>query len=175
MPANRDIAIIGMACRFPQAPDLDAYRENIRRARVCFSEIPRDRWNHELFYHPGAREIDKTYARKVGLRTDDSWRFSAVHYGMPPLRVKVPDPQHRILLDAVRGALADAGYEKKELPRPQTAVFIGASVSEHKDLQTSRLRAAQVADGQFGQGMAAETAAASIEDVEPIRAFSIAG
>src|SRR5262249_29348128 len=175
MPPNRDIAIIGMACRFPQAPDLNAYWDNIRAARVCFSEIPKDRWNHELFYHPGSREIDKTYARKVGLLTDDIWQFSATHYGMPPLRVKVTDPQHRILLAAVRGALAERGYEKKELPRSQTSVFIGASVSEHKDLQTSRLRSPQIADGQFGQPVAAETAAASVEDVEPIRAFSIAG
>ena len=164
-----------MACRFPQAPDLDAYWRNIREARVCFSEIPKDRWNHELFYHSGSREIDKTYARKVGLLTDDIWQFSAVHYGMPPLRVRVTDPQHRILLDAVRGALADAGYEKRPLPRQTTGVFVGASVSEHKDLQTTRLRAAQIADGQFGNRLEGGEAAAAVEDIEPIRAFSIAG
>ena len=173
MPHSRDIAIVGMACRFPQAPDLDAYWDNILKARVCFSEIPADRWNNELFYHPGSRELDKSYARKVGFLTDDIWQFAAVHYGMPPLRVKVTDPQHRILLDAVRGALADAGYEKRELPRQTTGVFVGASVAEHKDLHTARLRGAQLADGQFGQPFAG--GAEAISALEPIRAFSIAG
>src|SRR5215470_6801721 len=166
MSPDRDIAIIGMACRFPQAPDLNAFWENIRSARVCFSEIPKDRWNHERFYHPGSREIDKTYARKVGLLTDDIWQFAAVHYGMPPLRVKVTDPQHRILLDAVRGALADAGYERRELPRRSTGVFVGASVSEHKDWQTARLRMAQMADGQFGRAL--DGGGEAVEAVEPI-------
>src|SRR6266567_6512831 len=108
--SERDVAIVGMACRFPQAADLGAFWANIRAARVCFSDVPRERWNHELFYHPAPREPDKSYARKVGF-IDDIWSFAALHYGLPPLRVKVTDPQHRLLLDAVRGALADAGYE----------------------------------------------------------------
>src|ERR1700737_4730030 len=90
------VAIIGMGCRFPQAPDLAAYWRNLREARVCFSEIPRERWNHALYYHPSSRETDKTYARKVGL-LDEVRQFAALHYGIAPLRAKVMDPQHRLL------------------------------------------------------------------------------
>ena len=51
------------------------------------------------------------------------------------------DPQHRLLVDAVRVALQDAGYGKRaEFARAATGVFVGASVSEHKDLITSRMR-----------------------------------
>ena len=167
-PECRDIAIVGMACRFPQAPDLGAYWDNIRAARVCFSEIPRDRWNHELFYHPGSREIDKTYARKVGLLTDDIWSFAAMHYGLPPLRVKVTDPQHRILLDAVRGALADAGYERRPLPRPHDRrVHRRQRLASTRTSQTAALRAPQMADGQFGRGARRRRRpAAAVEDVD---------
>ena len=65
------IAIVGMGCRFPQARDVGAYWRNITScAASCFSEIPAERWNHELFYDPSPRAIDKTYARKVGLLDD---------------------------------------------------------------------------------------------------------
>ena len=169
---DRRIAIVGMACRFPRAPDLGSFWDNILGAEVCFADIPRDRWNHDLFYHPSAREPDKTYARKVGI-VDDIWSFPALHYGLAPLRVKVTDPQHRLFIDAVRAALADAGYERRPYPRATTGVFVGASVAEHKDIQTLRMRAVQMADGQFGAALA--DAPMATEAVTPIRAFSIAG
>src|SRR5262249_42752327 len=97
---------------------------------------------------------------------------------MAPLRVKVTDPQHRILLDAMKNALADAGYEERPYPKQTTGVFIGASVSEHKDIVTARLRAPALMNGQFGRVPAAlpqEVKEAIVEDVTPIRAFSMAG
>ncbi len=173
------VAIIGMGCRFPKADDLAEYWRNIRQARVCFSEIPPDRWNHDLYYHPSPREIDKTYARKVGL-LDDVRSFAALHYGIAPLRAKVMDPQHRVLLDASRVAIEDAGYGGRAAGagwRSRTGVFIGASVSEYKDLITSRLRARSLFDGAFGPAphLSSEAADAAVSDVAPVRAFSIAG
>ncbi|HEY1816101.1 MAG TPA: aminotransferase class I/II-fold pyridoxal phosphate-dependent enzyme [Kofleriaceae bacterium] len=170
------IAIVGMGCRFPHARDAGAYWNNITSGRVCFSEIPAERWNHSLFYDPSPRAIDKTYARKVGL-LDDVRSFAALHYGLAPLRVSVMDPQHRLLLDTVRVALEDAGHSEGKLAGSRTGVFVGASVSEYKDLVTSRLRARAMFDGQWGRapGVSPEIVDAIIEDVTPLRAFSIAG
>ncbi|HRI53022.1 MAG TPA: type I polyketide synthase, partial [Pseudomonadota bacterium] len=171
------VAIIGMGCRFPKANDLAEYWRNIRQARVCFSTIPADRWNHELYYHPSSRETDKTYARKVGL-LDDVRSFAALHYGIAPLRARVMDPQHRLLLDTVRVAIEDAGYGGRPRGwRNRAGVFIGASVSEYKDIITSRLRARSLFDGAFGRAPALhrEEAEAAVADVTPVRAFSIAG
>lgn len=171
------VAIIGMGCRFPKASDLAEYWRNIRQARVCFSEIPAERWNHELYYHPSGRETDKTYARKVGL-LDDVRSFAALHYGIAPLRARVMDPQHRLLLDTVRVAIEDAGYGGRPRGwRGRAGVFIGASVSEYKDIITSRLRARSLFDGAFGRAPALHPheAEAAVADVTPVRAFSIAG
>jgi acyl transferase domain-containing protein len=115
-----DVAIVGMGCRFPHATHVGEYWKNITDARVCFSEIPAERWNHALFYDPSPRAIDKTYARKVGL-LDDVRSFSAMHYGLAPLRVSVMDPQHRLLLDTVRVALEDAGYREAMVAGSRTA------------------------------------------------------
>lgn len=168
------IAIVGMGCRFPGAQDVGAYWRNMLDARSCFSEIPRERWNHDLFYDPSPRAIDKTYARKVGL-LDDVQSFAALHYGIAPLRATVMDPQHRLLLDAVRVAFEDAGFAS--MAGSRTGVFVGASVSEHKDLITTRLRAPAMFDGQWGRAPVAspEIRDAIVEDVAPTRAFSIAG
>ena len=173
---NHDVAIVGMGCRFPQAADLGAYWQNICDARVCFSDIPSERWNHALFYDASPRAIDKTYARKVGL-LDDVRSFAALHYGLAPLRVSVMDPQHRLLLDAVRVAFEDAGLSEQALAGTRTAVFVGASVSEYKDLITSRLRVRALLDGQFGRAptLSPKVIDALVEDVTPLRAFTIAG
>ena len=174
---SRDIAVVGIGCQFPQANDLHAYWDNIRNARVCFSPVPAWRWNHDLYYHPSSRETDKTYARKVGF-IDDVRGFAAMHYGLAPLRVKVMDPQHRLLLDAVRMALEDAGYgARPPAPERHVGVFMGLSVSEYKDLVTTRLRSQAIFDGQFGRvaEMPREIGPATVEDIAPVRAFSIAG
>src|SRR5205823_3167821 len=103
--------------------------------------------------------------------------FAALHFGIAPRRIQVTDPQHRLLLDAVRGALQDAGYEARPFDRSRTGVFIGASANEHKEILLSRLRAVQMFDGAFGRALpgAEELRDALVEQVVPIRAFSIAG
>ena len=46
-----DIAITGMACLFPGAPNLRTYWENIIGKVDAISDAPED-WNAELFYDP---------------------------------------------------------------------------------------------------------------------------
>ncbi|HUJ27523.1 MAG TPA: beta-ketoacyl synthase N-terminal-like domain-containing protein, partial [Myxococcales bacterium] len=173
-----EIAIVGLGCRFPQAPDPLGYWELIRKGTVTFGPIPASRWDHALFFDPSTRIPDKAYIDKGAYLGDDEiHEFGALHFGIAPRRIQVTDPQHRILLDAVRGALQDAGYEKRAYDRGRTGVFIGASANEHKEILLSRLRAMQMFDGAFGRSLpgAEDVRDALIEQVVPIRAFSIAG
>ena len=173
-----DIAIVGLGCRFPNARDPLAYWELVRHGKVAFRSIPASRWDHALFYDETTRIPDKAYIDKGAYLDDDEIsHFASLHFGIAPRRIQVTDPQHRILLDAVRGALQDAGYEKRPWARARTGVFIGASANEHKEILLSRLRAMQLFDGAFGRKFAGgdELRDALIEDVVPIRAFSIAG
>jgi 8-amino-7-oxononanoate synthase len=173
-----DIAVVGMACRFPHARDLEGFWHVVEAGEVCFDDVPRDRWNHASFYEPDdLRAPDKTYVRK-GAFVDGVREFAALHFGLAPRRVQVMDPQQRLLLDAVRIALQDAGYERRAFDRSNTGVFIGASVNEYKDLLTVRHRALQLADGDFGllpSGSVRELLLGAVQDVVPARAFSIAG
>jgi len=63
-------------------------------------------------------------------------------------------------------------------PRRRAGVFVGASVSEYKEIHLSRLRALQMLDGQFGRkpdDAAARALEALVQDVTPVRAFSMPG
>src|SRR5262249_12589612 len=61
----------------------------------------------------------------------------------------------------------------------RTGVFVGTSVSEHKEVLLSRVRAMQLFDGAFGRALPGDQADslrdALIERVVPMRAFSMAG
>ena len=189
-----DIAIVGLGCRFPSARNPHAFWELVRGGVVAFRPIPRSRWDHAVFYDPSMRIPDKAYiARGAYLDDDEVREFGALHFGIAPRRVQVTDPQQRLLLDVVRGALQDAGLEgpqsaarglapgSRRWDRARTGVFVGASVSEYKDLGAARVRTLQALEGQFGRKLGlgeeqkAELLAALVQDTAPMRAFSIAG
>src|SRR5262249_53255775 len=144
--------------RFPHARDLSELWRVVRDGEVTFEDIGDSRWKHSSFFSADARAPDKTYVKK-GAFIDGVDAFAALHYGLAPRRVQVTDPQHRLLVEMVRQALQDAGYEKKAIPKAETGVFVGASVSEYKDLLTARLRAASIIDGTFGDALSDEEAA----------------
>ncbi len=175
---STDIAVIGMSCKFPHAADLPAMWKLISTGEVAFEDIGDSRWTHSSFFEPtDVRAPDKTYVRK-GAFIDGVEEFAALHYGLAPRRVQVMDPQQRLAIEMTRQALADAGYDVKGFDRARTGVFIGASVSEYKDVMGARHRAQQMVDGDFGDRLSPEEAASlksAVADVVPIRAFSIAG
>jgi 8-amino-7-oxononanoate synthase len=175
-----EIAIVGLGCRFPGARDPLGYWELIRNGTITFRPIPASRWDHARFYDSTTRVPDKAYIdRGAYLEDEDLREFASLHYGIAPRRIQVTDPQHRLLLDSVRAALQDAGYEKRTWERGRAGVFVGASVSEHKEVLLSRVRAMQLFDGAFGRALPGAEAEklrdALIEHVVPMRAFSMPG
>ncbi len=172
------IAVVGMACRFPHAKDLTSLWRVVSTGEVTFEDIDDSRWKHSAFFEPNdVRAVDKTYVRK-GAFIDGVEEFAALHYGLAPRRVQVMDPQQRLVIEMTRQALQDAGYDGKAFDKSRTGVFIGASVSEYKDLMTARHRAQQTINGEFGDALTAteaEALKAGVADVAPARAFTIAG
>src|SRR5688500_16552905 len=61
--APEPIAIVGMACRFPGAPNLDAYWNLIRECRSAVREVPANRWNAEEFFDPTGETAGKMSVR----------------------------------------------------------------------------------------------------------------
>ncbi len=106
--SGRGVAIVGMACLFPRAPDLATYWENIV-AKVDAVGDPPDDWEARLFYDPDSRENDRTYCQRGGYLGTLA-RFDPVRYGVMPLAVDGGEPDHFLALRVACEALADAGY-----------------------------------------------------------------
>lgn len=172
-----DIGVVGLGCRFPHAPNVNALWRLVRDGETAFETISDQRWRHSSFYSPDSRAADKTYATK-GAFIDRIDEFAALHYGIAPRRLQVTDPQQRLLVETVRDALQDAGYDNRPFDRANTGVFVGASVSEYKDLLTGRLRAQSIADGVYGDTLSPDQTRAlssAVSDVASIRSFTITG
>ena len=121
------IAIIGMAGRFPGAPDLDTFWENLRSgvesiARFGESELESSPLLPELPGHP-----DFVPAGGV---LPDADRFDHELFGLPLREAQWMDPQQRVFLETAWAALEDAGHDPRRSGQ-QIAVYAGAGVAGH--------------------------------------------
>lgn len=184
---DHDIAIVGMACRFAQAPNVDTFWQNIVEGKECFSEIPKDRWDNDAFYSAVPRHLDKSYVQK-GAFIENVRDFAAMHYGIAPKRVQGMDPQHRLLMDTVRAALQDAGLERFDFETgfengagfnpDRMGTFLGLSSSEYRDILGMRTMALGMASGIWGtkpDHAALKPLLDSVENLAPLSAFSMPG
>lgn len=119
-----DIAIIGMACIMPKATDLQTYWENIINKVDAIREVPEERWDWKLYYDQNPRAKDKVYSKWGGFL--DDILFDPAEYGMPPNTLYSIEPLQLLTLEAVKKALANAGYHKRPFKRERTSVILGA-------------------------------------------------
>ncbi|MFQ5843342.1 MAG: beta-ketoacyl synthase N-terminal-like domain-containing protein, partial [Thermodesulfobacteriota bacterium] len=120
-----DVAIIGMACIFPKASNVQTYWENILNKVDAIREIPKDRWDWSLYYHPDRKARDKVYS-KWGAFLDDV-PFDPLRYGMPPHSLPSIEPLQLLTLEVVSRALENAGYAQRPFSRERTSVILGIS------------------------------------------------
>jgi len=124
------IAIVGISCRFPDAPDHRAFWANLAEGRNSIREIPVERWDWRV--HASDRiEPGKTIAR-WGALIDDVDRFDAGFFSIPAEEAASMDPQQRLLLQETYRAVEDAGIDMKSLAGSRTGVFIGYEYSEYE-------------------------------------------
>lgn len=172
MPA--DIAVIGMACRFPDAPDTAAFWANILGRRASFREVPEERWPQSRLTATMRKDrgID---CLPYGAFIDGVEQFAGPHFGMAPRRVDAMDPQQRLMLEVVREALQDAGLEQRPFDRRRTATFVGASVSEYSAISTLAWRLRQLEVGQFGDELEVDASLRIAKRVKGIRSYTLPG
>jgi len=101
------IAVIGMAGRFPGAPDLDAFEANLSQGIESIRHFS----SEELVAAGIAPEL---IARPDYVRAaptlDDFDCFDAEFFGFSARDAELTDPQHRIFLQVAHSALEHAGY-----------------------------------------------------------------
>jgi acyl transferase domain-containing protein len=82
-PAERAVAIVGVAAIMPDAPDAVSFWQNIKDGRYSISEVTPDRWDPASYYDPDPGAPDKTYSKIGGWVRAFEW---------DPLGWKLPVP-----------------------------------------------------------------------------------
>ncbi|MEV8394627.1 MULTISPECIES: SDR family NAD(P)-dependent oxidoreductase [unclassified Streptomyces] len=130
-PANL-IAIVGMAGRFPGAPDVESLWTLMMAGEDGIGPIPADRWDSTAQLDP-EKEI-----QAVGGFLDGVDRFDAGFFGISPREAEAIDPQQRLMLEVGWRAMEDAGQRADALAGTRTGVYVGASWHDYELLRTAR-------------------------------------
>jgi amino acid adenylation domain-containing protein len=103
---NRDIAVIGMACRFPGANTLEEFWEILAAGKETISFFK----DHELDASIAASvKTDPAYVRARGI-IEKADEFDAEFFGFNPRSAELMDPQQRIFLELAWETLENTGY-----------------------------------------------------------------
>jgi len=108
-----EIAIVGMACRFPGARDVEEYWRNLVGGVESITTFTREELEAAgeepaLVAHPDYVPV----ARVV----DDVELFDAAFFGYPPREAEILDPQQRLFTECVYEAIEHAGYDVDRCP-----------------------------------------------------------
>jgi acyl transferase domain-containing protein/acyl carrier protein len=110
------LAIIGMACRFPGAPDYDAFWRMVEAGEQA--ELSTDA--ARIAAAASAYEAAKPAALLADIAT-----FDPAFFDISPREALQMDPQQRLFLEVAWDALEDAGQTREQLAGSDTGTFVG--------------------------------------------------
>ncbi|MER6119400.1 amino acid adenylation domain-containing protein [Streptomyces sp. NPDC001743] len=129
------VAIVGMACKLPGAPDVDTFWNNLREGVESIAYFTDDELRAA-----GATDdelADPDYVRARGL-VDDPDLFDAAFFDYSPAEAEVMDPQHRLFLETAWQAVEHAGIVPKTFAG-KIAVFGGTGFGGYPQESTGDL------------------------------------
>lgn len=122
------IAIVGMACRYPDAANPDELWVNVLTGRRAFRQIPDERMRLADYWSADPAAPDRFYSRNAAVI--EGFDFDRVHFKIAGSTYRATDLTHWLALDTAARALIDAGFAGGDgLPRRSTAVIIGNTLT----------------------------------------------
>ncbi|MDR0217940.1 MAG: acyltransferase domain-containing protein [Enterobacteriaceae bacterium] len=125
-----DIAIVGMATHFPDAPDLYQFWQNIigkKDSLTDITEMPEaEYWKKDHFYHPDPAAADKTYGHRAGFVP--AIDFDPVEFKIPPAILDSLSTTQLFALYVAKQAMQDAGLlepKNSHVDRDRIGVILG--------------------------------------------------
>ena len=134
-PIDCELAIVGIACRFPGGSvDPESFWNNLEMGNSGVSKIPADRWDAAQFYHPVPGTPGKYYVERAGT-LDDVSGFDAGFFGISPREASQMDPQQRLLMELAWEAFENGGIVPQSVAGTQCSVHIGISSADYANLR----------------------------------------
>jgi len=156
-----DIAIIGLAGRFPKARNMHDFWQLLRDGQDCITEIPLERWDHARYFDQDKTQLGKTYGQWGGF-IDGVDEFDPLFFNLSPRDARVMSPQERLFLQCAYETIEDAGYSHRTLgardwsllPK-NTGVYAGVMYGEYEfysieALAKGNLLEQSIVTGSFG-------------------------
>ena len=112
-----DIAIIGIAGYFSDAPNVKVFHDLLKNGTDCINQV-----SNERIFQTG---ISHNRSYQVGAFLKDIDKFDHEFFEISLGEAKHMDPQQRLLLEVVYHAIENAGYDPVKLRGSRTAVFAG--------------------------------------------------
>jgi len=135
--SHAPIAIVGLSGRYPEAPNIETYWQNLRDGKDCIVEVPKERWDWREFYS-GDPNNNGLHSSKWGGFIEGVDEFDPIFFNISPREAEYIDPQERLFLQHAWMAVEDAGYTRASLQIPhnndsagQVGVYVGVMYGEY--------------------------------------------
>ena len=134
------IAIIGLACCYPDARSPNELWENVLAQRRAFRRIPAERLSLADYFSADRDSPDSLYSTNAAVI--EGYEFDRLRFRVAGDTFRVVDPIHWLALDVADQALTDAGFKDGSgLSRQNTGVLVGNTLTaEFSRTATLRLR-----------------------------------
>jgi acyl transferase domain-containing protein len=125
LPPPSDVAIVGVGCVLPGAPDVRTFWSNVLNKVDAITEVPKARFDADAYFDRDLKARDRIVSKWGGFLGDVP--FDPVKYGIPPSALPSIDSLQLLALEVVDQAMRDAGLADRPFPREKTSVIFGAS------------------------------------------------
>lgn len=125
-----EFAVIGMACRFPQADTPDIFWQNLLQKMDGVGPFPKNRIQDVKCVNQQTFEMFRGLNCRVGAYLNRIDLFDHTFFGITPAETRVMDPQQRIFLETAVEALENAGLTEEALKESKTGVYVGFSIND---------------------------------------------
>lgn len=122
-----DIALVGMACRFPGAPNVEKFWQNLQEGRDTITFFS----DEQLLAEGISQDLlhDPLYV-KAGQILPDTDTFDADLFKITSDEAEILDPQHRQFLECAVEVLESAGYDHENFPG-RIGVYAGVGMNTY--------------------------------------------
>lgn len=122
------IAVIGMACHYPDAESPQQLWENVLSKRRAFRRLPEERMRSADYYAADRSAPDRFYCQNAAVI--EGYEFDRVRFAVAGSTYRSTDLTHWLALDVADRALADAGFPGGDgLRRQTTGVVVGNTLT----------------------------------------------
>ncbi|HET8843080.1 MAG TPA: polyketide synthase, partial [Ktedonobacteraceae bacterium] len=122
-----EVAIIGLAGRFPGSKNIEEYWQNLRDGIDAISSFSTEELLSAGVY--SSELEDPSYVRRSGV-IEDIDLFDAAFFGYSPREAELLDPQQRLFLECAEEALENAGYDARRY-NDAIGVYAGSSLNTY--------------------------------------------